>query len=66
MKTFIFYWLVFQLLVAGVATVIIHNEIIDGEFICAKRNIKHSVIEGIVLPLIVVIPDTQEVIKYCK
>jgi len=63
MKDFLATWIVFQLVIIGVASVQIENQIMDNSYSCKREKVPGWV--GAVLPLSVFVPEMLEVSKYC-
>lgn len=66
MKTLLASWIIYQLLVIGMASVSAHNKIIDKTYVCNERTQKISVIYGAVFPLALFVPENSEMKSYCN
>ena len=58
-------WLMFQLVVIGIAGVSIYNEIIDKTYDCPKGE-KISVIYGAIFPLAFFVTEDRYIVEYCN
>ncbi len=62
---FIAYWLVMQLIMIGMATVAIENQVTDHTFDCHRHGYVPLII-GALFPLVAFSPDSRAVRTYCE
>lgn len=65
MKEIFIGWIMFQLIMIGIAGVSIHNEQIEGTYKCPAGK-KISVIYGAIFPLALFAIEDRNTIEYCK
>jgi len=63
-ETFII-WITIQLMMMGMASVQIHNEIVAKTYTCSAKNTIVGSVWGALIPLAALAPEPQELINYC-
>lgn len=64
MKDLVVVWLVWQLMVIGLAGVSMHNKVVNKTYECAATE-EVPMWMGVAVPLVAFAPAPQEVIDYC-
>ena len=66
MKDFFIGWIIIQLVVIGMAGIVVHNGILDGTYVCEFDQKKQAPVwVGVAFPLANFIPESGMVKKYC-
>ena len=65
MKLFFIGWIVFQLIVIGIANVSIHNDIVNKVYKCPAKTQTISIVYGVIFPLALFTTEDREIIEYC-
>ena len=56
-------WIMFQLIVLGFGSVLMHNEMVRGEYNCSRETVPALI--GIIFPLVVFANDVYIHKQYC-
>lgn len=65
MRNFLIGWIIFQLVVIGIACVDIDNQVNQGTYVCPTKDKKVSIIWGAVFPLAAFVNEPQSLKDYC-
>jgi len=65
MKTAFIVWITFQLIVIGITSVTIHNEVFNKTYECGA-NMEVPEYIGVIFPLQAFTPEPQVAIDYCN
>jgi len=66
MEKFLCGWIIFQLLLIGIAGVQIQNEIKDGIYGCKISKEHIPIWIGMVFPLVIFVPENTYIKEFCK